>query len=408
MYNIMVLSLDSIFSQYPLLLNIIPIVSLLFVSYIAFKITRIILIKILVPQIKKSKTKLDDSFLKNKLFLKISYVIPLLIIYNFSYVITDNVSISSSFLDIVITIISIFVFARIIDAFLSSITDAYSKKYKRIPLKSYIQIVKIFVFIFAALIAISVLSGRSPWVLLGSLGAISAVLLLIFRDTILSFMANLQISSNNLIQLHDWVEAPAFGADGDVIEIALHTIKVQNWDKTITVIPTHKLIDSSFKNWRGMEESGGRRIKRAINIDMSSIKFCNESMIEKYMQIDLLSDYLKEKIDDISDLQKKKSVKIGLNSRQLTNVGTFREYVKSYLRNHAKVNHDMTFLIRQLSPTENGLPLEIYVFSNDNEWINYENIQADIFDHLLAAVSYFDLRVFQHPSGHDFNKFSNN
>ena len=155
-----------------------------------------------------------------------------------------------------------------------------------------------------------------------------------------------------------------------------------------------------------MEESGGRRIKRAINIDMSSIKFCNESMIEKYMQIDLLSDYLKEKIDDISDLQKKKSVKIGLNSRQLTNVGTFREYVKSYLRNHAKVNHDMTFLIRQLSPTENGLPLEIYVFSNDNEWINYENIQADIFDHLLAAVSYFDLRVFQHPSGHDFNKFS--
>ena len=404
----MVLSLDSIFSQYPLLLNIIPIVSLLFVSYIAFKITRIILIKILVPQIKKSKTKLDDSFLKNKLFLKISYVIPLLIIYNFSYVITDNVSISSSFLDIVITIISIFVFARIIDAFLSSITDAYSKKYKRIPLKSYIQIVKIFVFIFAALIAISVLSGRSPWVLLGSLGAISAVLLLIFRDTILSFMANLQISSNNLIQLHDWVEAPAFGADGDVIEIALHTIKVQNWDKTITVIPTHKLIDSSFKNWRGMEESGGRRIKRAINIDMSSIKFCNESMIEKYMQIDLLSDYLKEKIDDISDLQKKKSVKIGLNSRQLTNVGTFREYVKSYLRNHAKVNHDMTFLIRQLSPTENGLPLEIYVFSNDNEWINYENIQADIFDHLLAAVSYFDLRVFQDPSGHDFNKFSNN
>jgi len=408
MYNIMVLSLDSIFSQYPLLLNIIPIVSLLFVSYIAFKITRIILIKILVPQIKKSKTKLDDSFLKNKLFLKISYVIPLLIIYNFSYVITDNVSISISFLDIVITIISIFVFARIIDAFLSSITDAYSKKYKRIPLKSYIQIVKIFVFIFAALIAISVLSGRSPWVLLGSLGAISAVLLLIFRDTILSFMANLQISSNNLIQLHDWVEAPAFGADGDVIEIALHTIKVQNWDKTITVIPTHKLIDSSFKNWRGMEESGGRRIKRAINIDMSSIKFCNESMIEKYMQIDLLSDYLKEKIDDISDLQKKKSVKIGLNSRQLTNVGTFREYVKSYLRNHAKVNHDMTFLIRQLSPTENGLPLEIYVFSNDNEWINYENIQADIFDHLLAAVSYFDLRVFQHPSGHDFNKFLNN
>ena len=314
-------------------------------------------------------------------------------------------------MDLVITIISIFIFARIIDALLSSINDTYSKKYKRMPLKSYIQIIKIFIFIFAVLLAISVLSGRSPWVLLGSLGAISAVLLLIFRDTILSFMANLQISSNNLIQLNDWVEAPAFGADGNVIEIALHTIKVQNWDKTITVIPTHKLIDESFKNWRGMQESGGRRIKRAINIDMSSIKFCDESMIKKYMQIDLLSDYLKGKINDISKSKNGKIINVALNSRQLTNIGTFREYVKAYLRNHAKVNHDMTFLIRQLQPKENGLPLEIYVFSNDNKWVNYENIQADIFDHLLASVSYFDLRVFQHPSGYDFTdfiKFSNN
>jgi len=399
---------DSIFSQYPILLNIIPIVILIFISYTAFKFSRILLVKILIPQIKKSKTQLDDSFIKNKLFMKISYIVPIIIIYNFSFIITDNLTISSSLLDLVITIISIFIFARIIDALLSSINDTYSKKYKRMPLKSYIQIIKIFIFIFAVLLAISVLSGRSPWVLLGSLGAISAVLLLIFRDTILSFMANLQISSNNLIQLNDWVEAPAFGADGNVIEIALHTIKVQNWDKTITVIPTHKLIDESFKNWRGMQESGGRRIKRAINIDMSSIKFCDESMIKKYMQIDLLSDYLKGKIDDISKSKNGKIINVALNSRQLTNIGTFREYVKAYLRNHAKVNHDMTFLIRQLQPKENGLPLEIYVFSNDNKWVNYENIQADIFDHLLASVSYFDLRVFQHPSGYDFTKFSNN
>ena len=399
---------DSIFSQYPILLNIIPIVILIFISYTAFKFSRILLVKILIPQIKKSKAQLDDSFIKNKLFMKISYIVPIIIIYNFSFIITDNLTISSSLLDLVITIISIFIFARIIDALLSSINDTYSKKYKRMPLKSYIQIIKIFIFIFAVLLAISVLSGRSPWVLLGSLGAISAVLLLIFRDTILSFMANLQISSNNLIQLNDWVEAPAFGADGNVIEIALHTIKVQNWDKTITVIPTHKLIDESFKNWRGMQESGGRRIKRAINIDMSSIKFCDESMIKKYMQIDLLSDYLKGKIDDISKSKNGKIINVALNSRQLTNIGTFREYVKAYLRNHAKVNHDMTFLIRQLQPKENGLPLEIYVFSNDNKWVNYENIQADIFDHLLASVSYFDLRVFQHPSGYDFTKFSNN
>ena len=399
--------ISSFVADYPLLLNIIPVLLLIFVSYIAFKLTRIILIKIIVPQIKKSKTKLDDAFLKNKLFLKISYLVPIIIIYNFSYVVSDNLKIPISLLDVMITIFSIFIFAWIINAVLSSITDAYSRKYKRIPLKSYIQIVKIFIFIFSALLAISVLSGRSPWVLLGSLGAISAVLLLIFRDTILSFMANLQISSNDLVQLHDWIEAPTFGADGDVIEIALHTIKVQNWDKTITVIPTHKLIDSSFKNWRGMEQSGGRRIKRSINIDISSIRFCDESMIKNYEKIDLISDYLKTKINDIDKSNSAKE-EILLNSRRLTNIGTFREYIKSYLRNNVNVSDNMTFLVRQLPPSEFGLPIEIYVFSNDNEWINYENIQADIFDHLIAAAFYFDLHIFQNPSGNDFKKLFNN
>tara|TARA_B100001245_G_C22771731_1_gene372996 strand:- start:171 stop:833 length:663 start_codon:yes stop_codon:yes gene_type:complete len=220
-------------------------------------------------------------------------------------------------------------------------------------------------------------------------------------------MANLQISSNNLVQLHDWIEAPTFGADGDVIEIALHTIKVQNWDKTITVIPTHKLIDSSFKNWRGMEQSGGRRIKRSINIDISSIRFCDESMIKNYEKIDLISDYLKTKINDIDKSNSAKE-EILLNSRRLTNIGTFREYIKSYLRNNVNVSDNMTFLVRQLPPSEFGLPIEIYVFSNDNEWINYENIQADIFDHLIAATFYFDLRIFQNPSGNDFKKLFNN
>ncbi|MCH2380603.1 MAG: mechanosensitive ion channel family protein, partial [Nitrososphaerales archaeon] len=196
------------------------------------------------------------------------------------------------------------------------------------------------------------------------------------------------------------------GADGDVIEIALHTIKVQNWDKTITVIPTHKLIDSSFKNWRGMEQTGGRRIKRSINIDISAIKFCNDSLLSNFSKIDLLSSYLKEK--DILLSKTNKNTKIDdtfhqLNSRTLTNIGTFRAYVISYLRNHDSINENMTFLVRQLPPSENGLPIEIYVFSNDNEWINYENIQSDIFDHLIAATNYFDLRIFQNPSGYDLN-----
>ena len=402
----MISTITSIMFEYPILNNILPLLILLLASYSAFKITRKILVRLIVPQIKKSKTKLDDILIKNHLFLRISYLVTILILDNFSYILASNLSLEISTVETIISISTIFVFNWIIDSILSSFTDAYSRRYKQIPLKSYVQIFKILIIIFSGLIVISILSGISPWGLIGSIGAISAVLLLIFRDTILSLIANLQISSNKLVQLHDWIEAPAFGADGDVIEIALHTIKVQNWDKTITVIPTHKLIDSSFKNWRGMEQSGGRRIKRSINIDISSIKFCNETLLSNFSKIDLLSSYLKEK--DVLLSKTNKNMKIDdnfhqLNSRALTNIGTFRAYVISYLRNHDSINENMTFLVRQLPPSENGLPIEIYVFSNDNEWINYENIQSDIFDHLIAATNYFDLRIFQNPSGHDLN-----
>ena len=402
----MISTITSLMFEYPILNNVLPLLILILTSYAAFKITRKILVRLIVPQIKKSKTKLDDILIKNHLFLRLSYLVPILILDNFSYILASNLSLEISTIETIIAISTIFVFNWIIDSILSSFTDAYSRRYKQIPLKSYVQIFKILIIIFSGLIVISILSGISPWGLIGSIGAISAVLLLIFRDTILSLIANLQISSNKLVQLHDWIEAPAFGADGDVIEIALHTIKVQNWDKTITVIPTHKLIDSSFKNWRGMEQSGGRRIKRSINIDISSIKFCNETLLSNFSKIDLLSSYLKEK--DVLLSKTNKNMKIDdnfhqLNSRSLTNIGTFRAYVISYLRNHDSINENMTFLVRQLPPSENGLPIEIYVFSNDNEWINYENIQSDIFDHLIAATNYFDLRIFQNPSGHDLN-----
>tara|TARA_B100001750_G_scaffold23294_1_gene15594 strand:+ start:876 stop:2075 length:1200 start_codon:yes stop_codon:yes gene_type:complete len=392
--------------EYPILNNILPLLILILASYTAFKITRKILVRLIVPQIKKSKTKLDDILIKNHLFLRVSYLVPILILDNFSYILASNLPLEISTIETIIAISTIFVFNWIIDSILSSFTDAYSRRYKQIPLKSYVQIFKILIIIFSGLIVISILSGISPWGLIGSIGAISAVLLLIFRDTILSLIANLQISSNKLVQLHDWIEAPAFGADGDVIEIALHTIKVQNWDKTITVIPTHKLIDSSFKNWRGMEQSGGRRIKRSINIDISSIKFCNETLLSNFSKIDLLSSYLKEKNVLLSKTNKTMKIDDNfhqLNSRALTNIGTFRAYVISYLRNHDSINENMTFLVRQLPPSENGLPIEIYVFSNDNEWINYENIQSDIFDHLIASTNYFDLRIFQNPSGYDLN-----
>ena len=400
----MISTITSLIFEYPIINNIIPLLILILTSYTAFKITRKILVQLIVPQIKKSKTKLDDILIKNHLFLRISYLVPIIIIDNFSYILSSNLPIDITTIDTLIAISTIFVFNWIIDSILSSFTDAYSRRYKQIPLKSYVQIFKILIIIFSGLIIVSILSGISPWGLIGSIGAISAVLLLIFRDTILSLIANLQISSNKLVQLHDWIEAPAFGADGDVIEIALHTIKVQNWDKTITVIPTHKLIDSSFKNWRGMELSGGRRIKRSINIDLTSIKFCDEQMLLNYNKIDLLSSYLKEKANLLSKSNKNiKPDNHSLNSRNLTNIGTFRAYIISYLRNHENINENMTFLVRQLPPSENGLPIEIYVFSNDNEWISYENIQSDIFDHLIAATNYFDLRIFQNPSGHDLN-----
>ena len=401
----MIALINSILLDYPILSNTLPLLLLIIASYASFKITRKFLIRLITSQIKKSKTKLDDILIKNHLFLRISYLVPLLIIDNFSYILTSNLPVTISTIDTAVTVSTILIFNRIIDSILSSFADAYSGRYKQIPLKSYMQIFKIFVIILTGLIILSILSGISPWGLIGSIGALGAVLLLIFRDTILSLIANLQITSNKLVQLHDWIEAPAFGADGDVIEIALHTIKVQNWDKTITVIPTHKLIDNSFKNWRGMEQSGGRRIKRSINIDLTSIKLCDDKMISNLNKIDLLSSYLKDKKTSLS--KSNKNMHKGddfhyLNSRNLTNIGTFRAYIVAYLRNHENISENMTFLVRQLPPSENGLPIEIYVFSNDNEWINYENIQSDIFDHLIASTKYFDLRIFQNPSGHDF------
>ena len=367
----MIALINSMMLDYPILSNILPLFLLAIASYLSFKITRKFLIRLITSQIKKSKTKLDDILIKNHLFLRISYLVPLLIIDNFSYILTSNLPVTISTIDTAVNVSTILIFNRIIDSILSSFADAYSGRYKQIPLKSYMQIFKILVIILTGLIILSILSGISPWGLIGSIGALGAVLLLIFRDTILSLIANLQITSNKLVQLHDWIEAPAFGADGDVIEIALHTIKVQNWDKTITVIPTHKLIDNSFKNWRGMEQSGGRRIKRSINIDLTSIKLCDDKMISNLNKIDLLSSYLKDKKTSLS--KSNKNMQKGddfhyLNSRNLTNIGTFRAYIVAYLRNHENINENMTFLIRQLPASENGLPIEIYVFSNDNKW----------------------------------------
>lgn len=243
--------------------------------------------------------------------------------------------------------------------------------------------------------------------LVTGLGAIAAILLLVFKDTILGLVASIQLSANNMLKPGDWIEMKKYNADGTVIDISLNTVKVQNWDKTITTIPTYALVSESFNNWRGMEESDGRRIKRSINIDMKSVRFCDNELLEKFERFMLIRDYVIGKQKEISEFNKKLSVADDdtFNARRQTNLGVFRKYLEGYLHNHPMINDDMTFLVRHLQPSEKGLPIEIYVFSKDQRWANYEAIQADIFDHILAVLPEFELRVFQNPSGSDIQDF---
>lgn len=274
------------------------------------------------------------------------------------------------------------------------------------PIKGYIQIAKIALFAIAAVLMVATLIDRSPLILLSGLGAMAAVLLLIFQDTLLSLVAGIQISSTDMVRVGDWIEIPNLGADGDVIEIALHTVKVQNFDNTIISVPIRKLVTDPFKNWRGMQESGGRRIKRSLFIDQSSIHFLTEEEQKYLSRFNLLENYFTQKIAEIAqwNAQLDKNHDVLANTRRLTNIGTFRAYVFAYLKQHLNINPNMTFMARQLPPTQNGLPLEIYCFTNTTVWIDYEQIQGDIFDHLYSILPFFGLRVFQNPSGYDFNQ----
>lgn len=274
------------------------------------------------------------------------------------------------------------------------------------PIKGYIQIAKIALFAIAAVLMVATLIDRSPLILFSGLGAMAAVLMLIFQDTLLSLVAGIQISSTDMVRVGDWIEIPNLGADGDVIEIALHTVKVQNFDNTITSVPIRKLVTDPFKNWRGMQESGGRRIKRSLFIDQSSIHFLTEEEQKYLSRFNLLENYFTQKIAEIDqwNAQLDKNHDVVANTRRLTNIGTFRAYVFAYLQQHLNINPNMTFMARQLPPTENGLPLEIYCFTNTTVWLDYEQIQGDIFDHLYSILPFFGLKVFQNPSGYDFNQ----
>jgi len=269
------------------------------------------------------------------------------------------------------------------------------------PIKSYVQLTKVVVFLIAGIFIVARLADQSPWFFVSGLGAMMAIILLIFRDTLLSLVASVQLTNNDLIRVGDWIEMPQFDADGDVIDIALNTVKVQNWDRTITVIPTHKFLEHSFKNWRNMFEGGGRRIKRAIHVNTSTIRFLTDEEIERLSRNAFLRDYLLAKRVEIADHNRRQAEGLEGTARRLTNIGTLRAYIVAYLRSHPKIHPDLTFLVRQLAPTPEGLPLEIYVFVSDTRWAHYEGIQADIFDHILATVPEFGLSVYQRPSGRD-------
>ena len=375
-------------------------------SYICFLASKFIILKPINSWFRKTKTKLDDIFLQSGFFNRLIYLIPLLFLYNLEGIFSQY----SIIIHRILNSIFVLIILICINVLLSAFGDIYNRSRfsRRIHIKGYLQVVKLILFIVGILGIITILTGQSPVYLLSGIGALTAVLMLVFKDTILSFVATIQINSNDLFKIGDWVDASQFGADGDVVDIALHTVKIQNWDKTITTIPTHKLIDSSFKNWRGMTDSGGRRIKRAIYIDISTIRFWDEELLRRFQKFDLLQDYLESKLKEVDNSNQTVGANLDqmVKGRRFTNIGTFRAYIKAFLKNHSDIHDKMTFLIRQLPPGEKGLPMEIYVFTNDTDWVRYESIQSDIFDHLMAIVSEFDLKVFQNPSGNDFKSIA--
>ena len=368
-------------------------------SFGIFLILRILVFPALKRIAKKTNTIIDDLFLEKKFLNRLSFVA----VFTFLNGIV--------FTEFSIDLMNSEVGQRIISSFLAiflgltlnellSILNNASSKYDALkdrPIKGYIQIVKIILNAFIFIIVFAILSGQSVTYYISGLGALTAVLLLVFQDTILSFVASVQIGQNNIINNGDWIEVPEYGADGDVIDIALHTVKVQNWDKTITSIPTSKIISTSVKNWRGMSEFGGRRIMRSITVDISSIKFLSIQDIENLKKIPPIKSYLDEKIKEVEMFNNDSSNDASLiEQRNLTNIGTFRAYVENYLRQNENLDtQNMTFLVRQLAPTNQGVSIQIYTFTKTTDWVEYEKIQSDIFDHLLAVLHKFDLRAYQ-------------
>ncbi len=380
----------------------------LFVALTANRVTKRVVVRGIARLARRTTSSWDDVVMRHRVLQRVAHLVPALVIYHSATPVLAGYDQLTAVVRQGALIYMIVIAALAADSVVNvGIEIARGSRLPReLPVRSIAQVLKLVVYAVTAISVLALVLGRSPLLLLSGLGAMSAVTMLVFKDTILGFVAGIQLSANRMVSRGDWVEMPKHGADGDVLDVGLTTVKVQNWDKTITTIPTYALIAESFKNWRGMAESGGRRIKRALYIDVGSIRFCDEEMLARFSKIQYIADYLKDKREEIANWNAARGVEPAslADGRHLTNVGTFRAYVVAYLRHHPMVHQDMTFLVRQLAPTEHGLPIEVYVFSRDQVWSRYEAIQADIFDHLLAVVPEFDLRVFQRPSGRDVER----
>ena len=378
---------------------IILLVGLLLIALIVDYITKRILWKFSSSVAKRTKTDFDDILIKNKLPRNIAHIIPLILLIEFVPDVFSDFDYVENIIEKTLKVIAILLTLRIVKNFLYSLRD-YLKtlpQYKDKPLYSYIQVFMIFLWLLAIFSMFAIVTNITFWKFFTSLGAASAIILLVFKDSILGFVASIQVTVNDMVRIGDWITFEKYGADGDVVEITLATVKVQNWDKTITTIPTYALISDSFKNWRGMMNSGGRRIKRSVIIKTSTIKFLTDEDIERFKKIELVSDYMQEASDIIKKHNTEKGVdkSVLINGRNLTNFGVFRRYLQTYMDNHSDIKKDMTLMVRQLEPTPQGIPMEIYAFSSDIRWQNYEFIMADIFDHVLASVKYFDLEIYE-------------
>lgn len=369
---------------------------------VLYGISRVIFGRGLTYLTQRTKNKYDDIIMLRVRPHRAAWLVPFILLYAFAYLAGEQRT--------TVQAIALFFILWLTALLLNGLLDALNQIYESSPaftgvsIQGYLDIVKILILVIAIILSVSLLTGESPILLLSGLGALTAVLMFVFHDTILAVIASIQISTHDLVKEGDWLEVPSYDADGDVINMSLHTIKIQNWDKTISVIPTHKMMEVSYKNWRGMQESGGRRIKRALQIDKTSIRFCDADMLARFRKINLIADFIEIKQQNIEAYrQQNHSTDSPLDGPQVTNVEIYRAYIEAFLKSHPDIHiGKMTFLVRELAPGPMGLPIEIYVFTKTTEWLEYERIQAEVFDHLLAATQFFDLRLFQEPSGSDF------